>query len=180
MAVVIAVAASALEARAATPGATPPPKPIVPFEIKSIDRATRAQVYVENAWKQNVPGISVSVRTTKEGGSSNAFINAWFYNKDKEPVAKFDKPAQSAQAGATLAAKPDFWKQNETYTVFFPLTERTQSGKERWRRVIVVFGEGSQAVAQIYPQDEISGYDYPAKEVAVVKGKQPATPAPKP
>jgi hypothetical protein len=95
MAVVIAVAASALEARAATPGATPPPKPTVPFEIKSIDRATRAQVYVENAWKQNVPGISVSVRTTKEGGSSNAFINAWFYNKDKEPVAKFDKPAQS-------------------------------------------------------------------------------------
>ena len=143
----------------------------VPFEIRTIQRATNSQALVENAWKRNAPGIEVTLRVMKPEGSSRAFVNACFYNKDKELVAKFLEPGSyTVRAGETFK-KPDFFKPREYYKVFFPLTERVKEGKDRWSHVVIVFGEGRKAIAEIYPKDDITPYEYPAKAFAVVKDR---------
>ena len=51
------------------------------------------------------------------------------------------------------------------------MPERAESGKDKWARIIVVFGEGKGAVAEIYPSDDIGTFDFPEKKFATFKKK---------
>ena len=56
--------------------------------------------------------------------------------------------------------------------VYFPITSRASEGKDKWARVIVVVGEGNRAVAEIYPADDITAYEFAEKNFASYKGKK--------
>lgn len=76
-----------------------------------------------------------------------------------------------AQGPAAKHGAPGDLKPNETYKVSFPIFGAAASGKDRWARVGVVFGEGTRAVADFYPSDDIRAFDFPEKAFATVKRK---------
>lgn len=143
------------------------------FQIRTVKRAVKKQVLVEGGWRKDAPCIEATVRTTEDLGSKKAYVKAYFYNRQKEVVAKFDAPvAVSDTFGGATRTLPDYLKPMEYHDVYFPVTSRASEGKDRWARVIVVLGEGNRAVAEIYPADDITSYEFAEKDFASYKGKK--------
>lgn len=144
-----------------------------------MQRAVKSSAYVENAWKNNVPCIEATIRSTEESPKKRPYVKAYFFNRDKTVVSQHHEPGLVSERGET-ARIPDYLKPRELYRVYFPVTERAASGKDRWSHVIVVMGEGKRAVAEIYPTDDIATYAFREKAFALYKGKEIVPAAPKP
>ena len=65
---------------------------------------------------------------------------------------------------------PEIFKPGKKYTVYFGISEGIQRGKDKWKHVIVMFGDRENAVAEIYPKGDIAPFDFPEKDL-VLKGK---------
>jgi hypothetical protein len=159
-------------ASAQAPSATPVPGAAPPFEIRDLKRVNKQRAYVDNAWQQNVLCIEAILRTSEDLGAKKPFARAYFFNREKGLVATVPKPAQVSDDHIHYSAMPDVLRPKEIYKVSFPVTAAASvSGKDRWSHVVVVFGEGERAVADIYPSDDINTYTFPEKTFAVVKRK---------
>lgn len=152
-------------ARAQTPTATP-------FEIKNIKSAINAQVYVDSAWKRNAPVIEVSLRANEDLQDKKPFVKAYFYDKDKKLIVKADRPSEYSEGpGKGTARLPDHIKPKETYKVCFAITDQAQDIHRKWTRVLVVFGEGDKAIAEVFPKDDLTLFEFDEKAFATAKGK---------
>jgi hypothetical protein len=153
---------SAAQAQAPAPAA---------FEIKNIGRGTSSQVYIEQAWKRNAPVIEVDLRTNEDLQGKKPFVKAYFYDKDKKLIVKADEPSQYVQPGKGMTKIPDYLKPKETYKVCFGISTQALDLRRKWTRVLVVFGEGNRAVAEVYPPDDAALFDFDEKAFATVKRK---------
>ncbi len=142
-----------------------------PFEIKDIKRGTNSQVYVDEAWKNNRPVIEVSLRVNEDLGTKKPFIRAYFYDKDKKLINKENVPSEYTEPGNRTVRVPDYLKPKETYKVCFALTDQALDVHRKWSRVLVVFGEGKRAVAEVYPPDDATAFDFAEKDFATAKKK---------
>jgi hypothetical protein len=157
----IAVVCSAV--RAQTPSA-------VPFEIKDVKRGINPQVFVDSAWKRNVPVIEVKLSTSEDLTGKKPFVKAYFYDKDRKLITKAGRPSNYTEGNST-ASLPDYLKPKETYKVCFGLTEQMLDVHRKWTRVVIVFGEGSRAAAEIYPTDDLKLFEFDEKSFATTKRK---------
>jgi len=153
---------SAVRAQAPAPAA---------FEIKNIGRGTSSQVYIEQAWKRNAPVIEVDLRTNEDLQGRKPFVKAYFYDKDKKLIVKADEPSQYVQTGKGMMKIPDYLKVRETYKICFGITTQALDTHRKWTRVLVVFGEGNRAVAEVYPPDDPALFEFDEKNFATVKRK---------
>ncbi len=149
-------------------GQTPAP---TPFEIKDIKRGTNPQVYVDGAWKRNVAVIEVSLRTNEDMQGKKPFVKAYFYDKDKKLIVKADGPSEYTERGKGTVRMPDYLKPKEEYKVCFGVTEQALDLHRKWTRVLVVFGEGKRASAEVYPPDDATLFEFDEKAFATVKRK---------
>jgi hypothetical protein len=151
-----------------THGQTPSPSP---FEIKDIKRGINSQVYVDQSWKTNVPVIEVDVRTNEDLQGKKPFVKAYFYDKEKKLIVKADRPSDYTAPGKGTIRIPDYLKPKDTYKVCFGITDQALDVHRKWARVLVVFGEGKRAVAEIYPADDAALFEFDEKAFATVKKK---------
>jgi hypothetical protein len=147
---------------------TPAP---APFEIKDIKRGVNAQVYVDQAWKRNVPVIEVNVRTNEDLQARKPFVKAYFYDKDKKLIVKADRPSDYTEGAKGTIRIPDYLKPKETYKICFGITDQALDVHHKWARVLIVFGEGTRSVAEVFPSDDPSLFDFDEKAFATLKRK---------
>jgi hypothetical protein len=152
-------------ARAQTPAA------VVPFEIKGMRVGTHPQVYVDEAWKKNAPVIEAQLRTIEDLQGKKPFVKAYFYDKDKKLIVKADRPSEYTEPGKGSIRIPDYLKPKETYKVCFGITAQALDVHHKWSRVLVVFGEGNRATAEVYPPDDIGSFEFDEKAFTTVKKK---------
>lgn len=143
----------------------------VAFEIKDIKRGINSQVYVEQAWKRNVPVIEVNLRTNEDLQGKKPFVKAYFYDKDKKLIVKADRPSEYSEPGKGTVRMPDYMKPKETYKVCFGITDQALDVHHKWTRVLIVFGEGNRAVAAVFPSDDPAAFEFDEKAFATVKQK---------
>jgi hypothetical protein len=67
---------------------------------------------------------------------------------------------------------PSVLKPHQPGKVSFPISEKANQPSAHWSRVIIVFGDRNNAVAEIYPKDDLSKFDFPEKDIVA------RTPAP--
>lgn len=161
-----AFAAVSSVARAQAPAAAAPT-----FEIKDIKRGTNSQVYIEKAWKDNAPVIEVDVRVNEDLKGKKPFVKAYFYDKDKKLIVKANEPSPYTDRNKGSVTIPDYLKPKETYKVCFGITDQALELRRKWARVLIVFGEGNNAVAEVYPPDDTAAFEFDEKGFATVKKK---------
>lgn len=142
------------------------------FEIRNIKRETKGMAYVDSAWKNHVPCVEVSIRSEEDIPDKLAFARAYFFNKNKEIIARCMTPTLVSNGSDGTASIPDFIKGKEKYSIFFAIPTNNQSGKDKWDCVVVVFGKGKEAVAEIFPSGDVAPYDFPEKGFATVETKK--------
>ena len=163
--ILCALAAICSAARAQAPTA------VVPFDIKSMRVGTHPQVYVDESWKKNAPVIEVQLRTDEDLQGKKPFVKAYFYDKDKKLIVKADRPSEYTEPGKGSIRIPDYLKPKETYKVCFGITAQALDVHHKWSRVLVVFGEGNRAFAEVYPPDDAAAFEFDEKAFATAKKK---------
>jgi hypothetical protein len=158
----LATLCAAVRAQAPTPLA---------FEIKNIKRGSNPQVFVDQAWKRNVPVIEVDLRTYEDLQGKKPFIRAYFYDREKKLILKANGPSPYSVPGKGTVKVPDYLKPKETYLVCFGIPDQALDVQRKWSRVLVVFGEGNRAVAEMYPPDDEALFEFDEKSFATTKGK---------
>jgi len=151
------------------------------YEISSIS-TSQQDIYVNNAWVNNAPCIEVTLRVTEDIGKTTPAIKAYFYTKDREMVKSWDRPSHISLPSTETFSAPESYKPGKKYVVYFGIPQSIQRGKEKWKHIVVVFGDRDQVAAEVYPKEDIQQFEF--KEKALL-GKtaapaQPAAPAPAP
>ena len=159
--ILLTLAAASTAARAQAP-TSPLQSPTSPFEIKDIKKTTGALFYMDNQWRRNAPAIEVGLRSNEDLSGKKPFEKAYFFDKDRKLITKV--------TGTSYGA-PDWWKPKETYKVLFGISEQALDSHRKWARVLIVFGEGNRAVAEVYPSDDPTLFEFDEKAFATVKRK---------
>lgn len=135
-----------------------------PYEIKSIQKVTKTVAAVDNGWKENAPCIQAELRVKADLGSERPYAKAYFFDKNHVRVLSYGGPAQVSDDHQTYTAMPAVFKPRQVSKVCFPIGEKATQTGSKWTRVLIVFGDGKQAVAETYPKDDVSLYDFPEKQ----------------
>ena len=137
----------------------------VPYVIRKIKKSTKKRAYVENAWRGDVPCIRVDIRTKEDLGNAKFYVKAYFYDKKKKLVYKYQQPAEVSDDWKNYKSIPDYLKPRKIYDVYFPITDKIKKGKYKWKSVVIVFGGPNQAVADVYKSGNILDYTFPEKNL---------------
>jgi hypothetical protein len=156
--VAISVATSTL--RAADPLASGNP-----YEIKNILRVTKAIAWVDNGWKDSVPCIQADLHVTRELVEEKPFARAYFFDRENKLVQTYKNPPQVSEDHKNYTTLPSVFKLHQANKVSFPISEKANQPSSRWSRVVIVFGDATNAVAEIYPKDDLSKFDFPEKNI---------------
>jgi hypothetical protein len=144
----------------------------VPYEIKNVLRATKAVAWVDNGWKDNVPCIQAELHVTRDLTEEKVFARAYFFDRDYKLLDSFKNPPQVSEDHRNYTTMPAIIKAHQPGKVSFPISEKSNQPSHHWSRVVIVFGDATNAVAEIYPKDDLSKFDFPEKYIVA------KTPAP--
>ena len=138
------------------------------FEICGF--STSAQnALVNDIWTRNVSCVEATLRVNEEIGEARPLIKAYFYNKDRQMVREWTHPTSVCFGRGDFYQAPVIHKAGKKFTVYFAATESIQKGKDKWKHVIVMFGNRDNVTADIHPKEDIQQFDFPEKE-RVLKG----------
>lgn len=86
---------------------------------------------------------------------------AYFFTGEYKPCGSsegdFNDPADFSEKGKA----PDILKSSKLHAIAFAMPMEKQ-----WKRIIIVFGVGKDLVAKVYPQDDLSKFEFPEKGIA--------------
>lgn len=139
------------------------------FEVSNISSSSQ-YAYINNSWKQNTLCIQVALRVNEDIGRNPPNIKAYFFNKDRELVSEHKHPTSVSFGNRESTQSPERFHPGRKYTVYFGISESIQRGKDKWKHVIVVFGNNEKAAGDIHPKEDINPYDFPEKDL-VLKGR---------
>ena len=118
-------------------------------------------------WVEGLQEIEVKLATDKDQSAIGTFIRAYFYGQDKNLLIKYESPPaagfKTPDSEVTLFAKPGKFTKNKVETLYFPITDEIA---EKWKSVIVVFGDSKQAAARVYPAGKLTDYEFDEKALA--------------
>lgn len=123
----------------------------------------RANVYVDEAWINNADAVEAKVSISPASPSAGVSIKAYFYSAEGKLVHTADKPSKVNAMNGNTVPHPANFETGKKYSFFFGIPAAIQKGKDKWKRVIVVFGKGEQMSAKIYPKDDMTKFDFPEK-----------------
>ncbi len=136
-----------------------------PYIIKKIKKSTKKRAYVDNGWKGDVKCIRADIKAKEDLGDTEFYVKAYFYDKNKKLVEEYSGPAKVSDDWKNYRSIPDYLHPNKIYDVYFPITDKIEKGKYKWKSVVVVFGDSNRAVADVYKGDSVLNYDFPEKEL---------------
>ena len=82
-------------------------------------------------------------------------------------MQKDDTPPQVSDNYSTYVGMPALFKPMQEQKVFFPISVKSTQPESKWMRVVIVFGDKSSAVAEVYPKTDLAKFDFPEKELAL-------------
>jgi len=145
------------------------------YEIAGLS-TTQQYAYFNNAWLNDVPCIQVTLKVNEDIGKRSPEIKAYFFNKDREMVKECGKPTHISQRRQESFQAPESYKPGKKYSVYFGIPESIRRGKEKWKYVLVVFGDREAVTAAIHPKEDIQQFEFKEKRML---GTNPARPASK-
>ncbi len=134
------------------------------FQIDLLGNATAA-VYVDGAWLDSAPAVEAKVSVSPASPAEGVILKAYFYSADGKLLQTIDKPSDLNAGNGGTVPKPTSYEPGKKYSFYFGIPGTLQKGPTKWKRVIVVFGKGSQISAKIYPKDDIKKFSFPEKSV---------------
>lgn len=139
------------------------------FEISNIS-SSFVDAYINNAWISNALCMEAALRVNEDIGKEPPMMKAYFYNRNRELVGEHRMPTSVSFGNRESFRFPEKFVPGKKYSVYFGVSQSIQRGKEKWKNVIVVFGNREKATADIHPKEDIAQFDFPEKEL-VMKGR---------
>jgi len=139
------------------------------FEISNIS-SSFVDAYINNAWIANALCMQAALRVNEDIGKEPPTMKAYFFNKNRELVSELKQPTSVSFGNRESFRMPEKFFPGKKYSVYFGVSQSIQRGKEKWKHIIVVFGNREKATADIHPKEDIGQFDFPEKEL-VLKGR---------
>ena len=139
------------------------------FEVSNISTSSQ-YAYINDSWIRNALCVEVALRVNEDIGKEPPTMKAYFFNKNREMVSEHKHPTGVSFGNRESTRSPDRFHPGRKYTVYFGISQSIQRAKEKWKHVIVVFGNREKATADIHPREDIAQFDFPEKEL-VMKGR---------
>lgn len=119
----------------------------------------------EGGWKQGTECIEAKVSTDALVKKDNMVIKAYFYADSAEPIHVSQKPTSVVIPDGSTMFIPMEIEKGKKHEFYFGIPAKLAQGPNKWKRVVVVFGDSSQVTARIYPKDDLSGFNFPEKSM---------------
>lgn len=132
------------------------------FQIDLVS-TVRANVYVDEAWSNGVDAVEAKVSASPAAPAAGVNIKAYFYSADGKLIHTADKPSKVNAMNGDTVPNPVNFDAGKKYSFIFGIPGAIQKGKDKWKRVVVVFGKGEHISAKIYPKDDLAKFDFPEK-----------------
>ncbi len=117
-------------------------------------------------WVEGLHEIEVKLATDKDLSAIGTYVRAYFYDQDKNLLIKYEQPPaagfKTPDGEVTLFAKPGKFTKDKVVTLYFPITDEIA---EKWKSVVVVFGDSKQAVARVHPGGKLVDYEFDEKQL---------------
>ncbi len=123
----------------------------------------RANVYVDETWVNGADAVEAKVSASPASPAAGVSIKAYFYTAEGKLIHTADKPSKVNAMNGNTVPNPVNFEAGKKYSFYFGIPGAIQKGKDKWKRVIVVFGKGEHISAKIYPKDDLAKFDFPEK-----------------
>ncbi len=153
---------TSLPAMAQSP--SPPVQSQSIFQVDLVSSST-ASVYVDGAWINDAQAIEAKVSASPASPAEGVDIKAYFYSADGKLVFTAAKPSSVNAGNGGTIPRPATYEAGKKYSFYFGIPQAIQKGAGKWKRVIVVFGQGEHRSAKIYPKDDLQKFDFPEKKM---------------
>lgn len=134
----------------------------VEYKIEHVSRG-KEYAWVDDQWDEGAECVELKVSANEKQGANDVYYRAYFYDKADKLIYSAKKPSTIWEYGESNVYTPKALEAGKKYSVYFAVPKVYTTGDKKWRRVIVVFGNQEQAVAQLFPKGEIKPYDFPEK-----------------
>jgi hypothetical protein len=146
--------------------------------VKGVTRFRNGlRAWVRDSWMTGLNTLRVRLRIDSAATAGGFFAKAYFYDKDKHKVLKYDEPTEAEVTyGKQFVSLPTVWEDKKDFEVYFAIPEDKDRGPNSWRTAIVVFGNKHAVVAGTFPHtvvdiDEFSFPEKPAVKAMVAEGE---------
>lgn len=143
---------------------SPPVQSQSHFQVDLVSSST-ASVYVDGAWLNGTEAIEAKVSASPATPSEGVDIKAYFYSADGKLVFTANKPSSLNAGNGGTVPRPATFEAGKKYSFYFGIPQGIKKGPGKWKRVIVVFGQGEHKSAKIYPKDDLQKFDFPEKKM---------------
>jgi hypothetical protein len=149
--VVLAVSIATSHAQS-SPAAQVPPV----IDLKGIREAVFDNwIAADGVFRIKWPCLKVTLSTSHDVKGTDIVGRAYFFDKDKKLLSKFDKMPNANREDGSYGLPP-LLKAHEKIEVFVPI--ETVSKEGRWRDMVVVFGPQERLVVDTYPNRGANGW----------------------
>ena len=132
------------------------------FQIDLVS-SVRKNIHVDDAWTNNADAVEAKVSASPESPAAGVSIKAYFYSAEGKLIHTANKPSDVNAMNGNTVPNPVNFDAGKKYSFYFGVPAKIQKGKDKWKRVIVVFGKGEQISAKIYPKDDLTKFEFPEK-----------------
>ncbi|MBN8422096.1 MAG: hypothetical protein J0L73_24485 [Verrucomicrobia bacterium] len=134
------------------------------FQVDLVSSST-ASVFVDGAWLNGTEAIEAKVSASPASPAEGVDIKAYFYSADGKLIFTAGKPSSVNAGNGGTIPRPTTYEAGKKYSFYFGIPQAIKKGAGKWKRVIVVFGQGEQRAAKIYPKDDLQKFDFPEKKM---------------
>ncbi len=131
-----------------------------PFKIDLVGTG-KQYIYLDDQWNRN--GDCIEAKVSTESDSSGLISKVYFYDGDGKLIHTESEPSDLGNNDGGTIKPPSEFKAGKKYELYFGIPKNIESGPKKWKRAIVVFGQGSSFAARVYPKDDIAKFDFPEK-----------------
>ena len=143
---------------------SPPAQSESEFQVDLVSAST-ASVYVDGAWQNGTEAIEAKVSASPASPAEGVDIKAYFYSADGKLVFTANKPSSVNAGNGGTVPRPATFEAGKKYSFYFGIPQAIKKGAGKWKRVIIVFGQGTHQSAKIYPKDDFKKFDFPEKSM---------------
>lgn len=122
---------------------------------------SREYLHVDGHWDEAAECVQAKISVSKAATAPT--VKAYFFGADGKLLGEISEPSVQADSLGGTVKPIQAFEAGKKYQVFFAIPSSMKSGAKKWKRVIVVFGSGSDFAARIYPKDDIGKFDFAEK-----------------
>ncbi|MES2506569.1 MAG: hypothetical protein V4599_07695 [Verrucomicrobiota bacterium] len=125
----------------------------------------KAYLFHEGGWQRGAECIEAKVSTANLLKKDDMVIKAYFYGDSAEPMHVSERPTSVVLPNNSTLGIPMEIAKGKKHEFFFGIPSKIAQGGNKWRRVVVVFGDKSSVAARVYPKDDIASFNFPEKSL---------------